>query len=71
MVRLSSCWIARLFQAAKAELATLVAGYRDKTTCLKRSSFNLRYQLKAERVQALSGGLHFAKICGSGFSRNA
>jgi hypothetical protein len=38
---------------------------------LKRSAFNLRYQVKAERVQGLSGALHFAKIRGSGFSRNA
>ena len=37
---------------------------------LKRSAFNLRHQLKAERVQQLSRALHFAKICDSGFSRN-
>ena len=39
--------------------------------CLKRSAFNLRHQLKAERVQQLSRAPHFAKICVSGFSRNA
>jgi len=34
---------------------------------LKRSAFNLRHQQMAERVQPLSGALHFAKICTSGF----
>jgi hypothetical protein len=38
---------------------------------LKRSAFHSRHQLKAERVQRLSGALHFAKICDSGFLRNA
>ncbi|SHM62277.1 hypothetical protein SAMN05443432_11050 [Roseovarius litoreus] len=28
---------------------------------LKRSAFNLRHQLKAERVQRWNGALHFAK----------
>jgi len=37
----------------------------------KRSAFNLRHQLKAERVQRMNEALHFAKICESGFSRNA
>jgi cytochrome P450 len=43
----------------------------DLTGDLKRSAFNLRHQQKAERVQRLSGALRFAKICDSGFSRNA
>src|SRR6056297_2103597 len=38
---------------------------------LKRFAFNLRYQLKAKRVQRMSGARRFAKICDSGFSRNA
>ncbi len=36
-----------------------------------RSAFNLKHQRKAERVQRLNRALHFAKICDSGFSRNA
>src|SRR6056297_847182 len=45
--------------------------FRIFSKCLKRSAFYLRYQPKAERVQRLSIALHFAKICDSGFSRNA
>jgi hypothetical protein len=38
---------------------------------LKRSAFNLRHQIKTERVQRLSGALRFATICDSDFSLNA
>src|SRR6056297_2104671 len=41
--------------------------YLFHDSSLKRSAFNLRRQLKAERVQQLSGALHFAKICTSVF----
>ena len=50
---------------------SLVPRGRRHATIIKRSAFNLRHQLKAERVQRLSGARHFAKICVSGFSRNA
>src|SRR6056297_2466995 len=38
---------------------------------LKRSAFNLRHQLKADRMQRLNRTLHSANIRETGFSRNA
>ncbi|MHA7850487.1 hypothetical protein [Roseovarius sp.] len=43
----------------------------EQASELKRFAFNLRHQLKAKRAQRSNKALHFAKLCESGFSRNA